>query len=230
MDWGISRNIRPGTPEFEALVEGVIWQESRNNPNARNSGSGASGLMQVMPGTAASPGFGVTPLDWGQVYNASENRRFGSEYLAAMLNRYDGDVARALAAYNWGPGNADRWNGDYSRLPAETQGYISNIVSGRTAANSGGGSPQGLTARGSTGSPGDTMMNSGQSVLTPATGYVDERRAAFEANMQSLANLRNMADNSGFSAGAGLDRSQAGGTRAGSTQMLEPSRLQSLFS
>ena len=124
---GFGKVVRPGTPEFDALVEGVIHQESRGNPNAYNAVSGASGLMQVMPDTARSPGFGVRPLDWSRRFDAKESKRFGTQYLSAMLARYDGNVDKALAAYNWGPGNADKWGGDLSRLPAETRDYITKI-------------------------------------------------------------------------------------------------------
>ncbi|MGR3782660.1 MAG: lytic transglycosylase domain-containing protein, partial [Albimonas sp.] len=112
------------------LVDAVIWQESRGNPNAVNPRTGASGLMQVMPDTARDPGFGVQPLDWSQRFDRNENKRFGTDYLGAMLSRYQGDVDAALAAYNWGPGNADRWVSQgkpMDALPAETRDYITKI-------------------------------------------------------------------------------------------------------
>lgn len=112
------------------LVDAVIWQESRGNPNAVNPRTGASGLMQVMPDTARDPGFGVQPLDWSQRFDRNENKRFGTDYLGAMLSRYRGDVDAALAAYNWGPGNADRWVSQgkpMDALPAETRDYITKI-------------------------------------------------------------------------------------------------------
>jgi soluble lytic murein transglycosylase-like protein len=58
-----------------------------------------------------------------------ENVRFGQDYLAALLKRYQ-DVPTALAAYNWGLGNVDEWvaGGRKGRLPEETQTYIRNIV------------------------------------------------------------------------------------------------------
>ena len=100
------------------LVEAVIWQESRGNPNAV-SPVGARGLMQVMPDTARSPGFGVQPVDPESLFDPAVNRQFGEQYLGAMVNRYQGDTRRALAAYNWGAGNADKWDGDMlSRLPS----------------------------------------------------------------------------------------------------------------
>lgn len=102
----------------------VIQQESAWNPQAR-SPVGAYGLTQIMPDTARSPGFGVQPV--GNINDPDEQLRFGAEYLSAMLNRYGGDQDRALAAYNWGPGNADRWDGNTANLPEETRGYLANI-------------------------------------------------------------------------------------------------------
>lgn len=110
-----------------SLIEALIQQESGGNPRALNPRTGAMGLMQVMPDTARNPGFGVKPLT--DPWNADENKRFGTEYLGAMQKRYPGDQDAALAAYNWGPGNADKWvaSGKTSPLPAETRNYIRNI-------------------------------------------------------------------------------------------------------
>lgn len=115
---------------IDSLIQRVIQQESGGNPNAVNPNTGASGLMQIMPATAASPGFGVAPMPWDQRFDPAANQRFGTDYMHAMLNRYGGDQARALAAYNWGPGNADKWDGDMASLPAETRNYITNILGG----------------------------------------------------------------------------------------------------
>ncbi len=113
------------TPSQE-LIEAVIWQESRGNPRAI-SPVGALGLMQIMPATARDPGFGLSPVSPKDLFNPEVNRRFGEQYLGAMLKRYEGDTRKALAAYNWGPGNADKWDGDLSNLPDETRKYITNI-------------------------------------------------------------------------------------------------------
>lgn len=123
---------RFATIPFDELVRRTILVESGGNPRAVNPRTGAAGLMQIMPDTARQPGFGVAPLDWGQVFDPEANRRFGTEYLRAMLRRYGGDQTRALVAYNWGPGNADRWNGDLRRLPRETRQYVARIL-GATA-------------------------------------------------------------------------------------------------
>lgn len=111
----------------EALVRAVIDVESAGNPRAVNPRTGASGLMQIMPETAAQPGFSVQPMRWDQRFDKAENQRFGTDYLGAMLSRYNGDLDRSLAAYNWGPGNADRWDGDPQSLPRETRGYIRQV-------------------------------------------------------------------------------------------------------
>jgi hypothetical protein len=68
-----------------------------------------------------------------QADTEEENRRVGQEYLDAMFRRY-GDKEVALAAYNWGPGNVDKWlksGADPKKLPKETQNYISNIMGGK---------------------------------------------------------------------------------------------------
>lgn len=88
------------------IIDAIIQQESGGNPNARNPRTGAMGLMQIMPATAAQPGFGLPPLK--DPWNPEANRRFGTAYFNTMLRRYDGDRDAALAAYNWGPGNADK--------------------------------------------------------------------------------------------------------------------------
>jgi soluble lytic murein transglycosylase-like protein len=106
-----------------ALLAGLIRQESGFNANAV-SPAGARGLTQLMPGTAA--GLGVTnPSDPAQSIEG------GAKYLAQQLQRFGGDPARALAAYNAGPGAVERFGG----VPpyAETQHYVQNILGGMTA-------------------------------------------------------------------------------------------------
>jgi hypothetical protein len=87
------------------ILPHLIQQESGGNPNAI-SPKGAQGLTQVMPATARDPGFGVAPM---QGNSPQENVRFGRDYLTAMLKRYPGRPDLALAAYNAGPGVADRF-------------------------------------------------------------------------------------------------------------------------
>jgi hypothetical protein len=109
-------------------------QESGLNPQAVNPSSGAKGLMQLMPGTAAD--LGVNPDDvLGNVLG-------GVRYLREQLNTF-GDAAKALAAYNWGPQRVAeataRWGSDWlSHSPRETQHYVTSILSriGGSAASS----------------------------------------------------------------------------------------------
>lgn len=106
------------------LLEAVVWQESRWNPAAR-SRAGAIGLAQLMPGTARD--LGVNPND------PLQNLSGGARYLRQQLNRFDGNVEKALAAYNAGPGRVMTAGGIPS-IP-ETQAYVRAIVA-RLAANS----------------------------------------------------------------------------------------------
>ena len=87
-----------------ALVRALIQVESRFNPEAR-SPLGALGLMQVMPATARRLGF-------AHPEQLDENLRIGTRFLRQLLDRYDGDTAKALMAYNAGPEALDRARGE----------------------------------------------------------------------------------------------------------------------
>lgn len=107
-----------------ALIEALVWQESRWREGAV-SHAGARGLAQLMPGTARY--LGVNPDD------PYANLEGGARYLREQLDRFDGDLERALAAYNAGPGRVERAGG----IPRirETQLYVAAIL-GRLAAHS----------------------------------------------------------------------------------------------
>ncbi|TAD76182.1 MAG: lytic transglycosylase domain-containing protein [Sphingomonadales bacterium] len=107
-----------------SLMEALVWQESRWRENAV-SPVGARGLAQLMPGTARY--LGVDPND------PFANLEGGARYLREQLDRFDGDLEKALAAYNAGPGRVERAGG----IPniRETQHYVAAIM-GRLANHS----------------------------------------------------------------------------------------------
>lgn len=121
-------------PEFEDLIGKVIQQESGGDHSAVSS-KGAAGLMQLMPETARKPGMGIPPA---KDNSPEENVRVGKAYLKGLIAKY-GDVASALAAYNWGPGNFDEWRagGMKGEIPKETKGYIQNILGVKSASDKG---------------------------------------------------------------------------------------------
>ena len=100
-----------------ALIEALVWQESRWRENAV-SPVGARGLAQLMPGTARE--LGVNPDD------PLANLEGGARYLRQQLDRFDGDVEKALAAYNAGPGRVEKAGG----IPRirETQTYVAAVM------------------------------------------------------------------------------------------------------
>ena len=109
------------------LVRAVIETESGGNPSAV-SRKGAVGLMQLMPTTALELGV-------RNMYSAQENLEAGVRYLHTLLDRYKGDLDRALAAYNAGAGAVDRAGG----VPKyrETREYVKKVTNSYYAADAG---------------------------------------------------------------------------------------------
>jgi hypothetical protein len=101
------------------LVLAVVMEESGGDPSA-TSPKGAQGLMQLMPGTAGELGV-------ERPYEPAANLQGGATYLARMLERFDGRLDAALAAYNAGPGNVDRAGGQVPDFP-ETRRYVERVM------------------------------------------------------------------------------------------------------
>ena len=118
-----------------ALIAAVIYAESRFRD--QESHAGALGLMQITPETAQV----IEHLSGGTSFVTSDlsdpeiNIRYGSYYLRYLLDRYDGNEVAALAAYNAGTGNVDRWGAsglalDDIRFP-ETRAYVEEVLDKR---------------------------------------------------------------------------------------------------
>lgn len=115
--------IKYGLPS--GLLAAVADTESNFNPSAKNSKSGASGMFQFMPATAK--GYGIDPFNVTQAADAA------GKMLNGLIAKYNGDVAKALAGYNWGGGNVDKAVKKYGEnwlqyAPKETQNYIKKIL------------------------------------------------------------------------------------------------------
>jgi soluble lytic murein transglycosylase len=114
------------------LFQRVIQAESGGNQSAV-SNKGAIGVAQIMPKTApdAAKAAGL-PYDPKRLKTDPEyNAALGKAYLDKMLDKYQGNEAHALMAYNWGQGNVDMWlksGGDPRRIPKETKDYLTKIL------------------------------------------------------------------------------------------------------
>lgn len=103
-----------------ALIRAVIQQESSGNSQALSK-AGARGLMQIMPATAGDLG-----LSANELFDAEKNIMAGAKYLSQLLARYQGDKTKAIAAYNGGMGNVDKYGG----VPPfkETVDYVQKVT------------------------------------------------------------------------------------------------------
>ena len=138
---GITQLTKEGAPD--SMIQKIMQKESGGRRydkegNLLTSPKGAQGEMQVMPATSRDPGFGIRPARAG---DADDLARVGREYFGKMMNKY-GDPKLAAIAYNWGPGNTDKWlmaGADPSKLPRETQRYTADMAGGGAVHFVGGG-------------------------------------------------------------------------------------------
>lgn len=121
---------------LEALISKVRQIESGGKHydakgNILTSPKGAEGIMQVMRHTQKDPGFGVSPA---RDKSPQELQRVGEDYFRAMMDKYQ-DSKLAAMAYNWGPGNVDKWlaSGKKTPVPQETRKYASHFAQGGLA-------------------------------------------------------------------------------------------------
>ncbi|WAH52620.1 lytic transglycosylase domain-containing protein [Pseudescherichia vulneris] len=104
------------------LLRSVATTESGGNQYAQ-SGAGAKGLFQFMDGTASDMG-----LKGNDVWDPMKSAEAAAKYLSQLLRQFGGDLNKALASYNWGPGNVQRKG--LENAPAETQAYVPKVLAG----------------------------------------------------------------------------------------------------
>ncbi|HEU4707398.1 MAG TPA: lytic transglycosylase domain-containing protein [Solirubrobacterales bacterium] len=115
-----------------ALIAAVIYSESKFSD--QESSAGARGLMQITPEAAKfiEKRSGGTTFTLDDLSDPEINIRYGTFLLRELLDRYEGDEAAALAAYNAGPGNADKWGGADLKVEdipfPETRAYVEEVL------------------------------------------------------------------------------------------------------
>jgi len=118
-----------------ALIAAVIYSESKFSD--QTSSAGARGLMQITPEAAdtIARNSDATTFELKDLGDPEINIRYGTFLLRELLDRYEGDEAAALAAYNAGPGNADKWGGAGMTLDdisfPETRAYVEEVLEKR---------------------------------------------------------------------------------------------------
>lgn len=139
-DQGYIRSMQQKAPtssamSFEQVFDGLVQAESRGKHTDASGGLttsnvGAKGITQVMPASGKDPGYGVAPL---KNDSEAEYLRFGKDLLKAYTKEFGGDIAKGLAAYNYGPGNVKKVIAKYgedwkNNLPKETSNYLKKIL------------------------------------------------------------------------------------------------------
>ncbi len=168
--WGKKSQLNASVPN---LIPSLINVESGGNVNAV-SPAGARGPMQIMPETAADPGFGVKPM---QNNSVEEQIRFGSDYLRALVNKY-GNLPEAISAFHMGPGNVDK-NG----ITDPT--YVNNVLSGAGQTNA----PSAATMAGQTGSMPGVVMGPSISETESMKAEGQAEKARSQAQIQAQLDL-----------------------------------------
>jgi len=167
--------------DFQAFIERIKQAESRGQRFGKDgklltSPKGAQGEMQVMPATQRAPGFGVAPV---RDSSPDEIARVGRDILRAFDTKYGGNRMYIAAAYNWGPGNADKWiaaGADFNKLPTETQKYLRKVA------------PETLTASRGRPAPATTTTTASEpAVMEPPQGISASSRGRTIAIGDSLA-------------------------------------------
>lgn len=114
------RGLRPN------FVCAMIYTESRFNAGSV-SGAGATGLMQIMPGTGQSISQELGEPSMGNLRDPDVSIRYGTWYIKGLVDKYNGDTDLALAAYNAGVGRADKFKDNVMPLPYETVFYVQKV-------------------------------------------------------------------------------------------------------
>jgi len=114
------RGLRPN------LVCAIIYTESRFNTQSTSS-VGATGLMQIMPGTGQSIAQEMGEPAMGDLYDPDVSIRYGSWYIKGLLDKYNGNLDLALAAYNAGVPRTDKYQESGLSLPYETVFFIQKV-------------------------------------------------------------------------------------------------------
>ena len=126
----------PAQPQstFNRMIQAESGGQQYNSQGGvLTSPAGAQGMAQIMPATAANPGFGVAPATPQEIATPEGNRAFGERYYQGLLKHFGGDETKAIAAYNAGPGRVQQniqANGgqlNVAQLPQETQGYLKKV-------------------------------------------------------------------------------------------------------
>lgn len=164
----------------------MVKQESGFNPSAV-SNKGATGLLQIMPDTAQEEA-GLQNMSGYDLKNPEDSTKLGFGFLSRMYKRY-GDWAKALAAYNAGPGAVDKYGG----VPPykETQQYVSNILPSYSSESGGSGSNSSGGGGGAEATPVETtgQLPVNQPNFLPTTGGRDANIAALQNTAQKYRGM-----------------------------------------